>query len=686
MQKKFARLIISALVLASTVAACENYIEPLSDSTRPIELYLLNYLPLLVLYLLLLAATNRTILASFLSSSAALSLAIINNIKYDVLQNTLIPLDFLLIPQIIESPKLYLKYISPSAYLYASVFLLVTTLLFRFESGLFHLAKKLTLARMMILVVGIVFFSGITSANSIISKIYRNNSSEFACWLPQTSVKSSGLFYTLIRMSVELDFKIPDNFGDPSLIQNAIKTSKQHPVAPQPTGLPDIIVIQSESFYDLRQHTLKLDDSAYAVYDKTTKKAAISGNLIVPTLGGNTVKTEFSFLTGIEGSVLPAGCEYPYRVLVKDNIWSIAWYLKTLGYKTIALHPHSRTFWDRNVALPFLGFDEFIDGRYFSDAQLDGPYVSDEAIAKRIDVLRQRLKAPLFIFAITMENHGPWDRNRLTKFKEFSIGGNINPDDRLKFTQYLHHISNAGTMASEVTRNAAQKARPCIVTFFGDHAPGFTGTLAKFPLKPGKSIMNTPYFIWRNFGKNHHTSQDVSVDFLASLVLDEAGINSDPYFMANSFMRKTSNGSIKNLDPLGALEKSYTQLLYNNLIGKLENITFLAKQDILSELQSASNITLQIKDYGPKILKAGVGGNIQHDGSTAVWLTGNNLSQSYIIYANDIPLKTSLSVGATAITAVLPTHYYEEKGTIDLHVEDSNTLNTSNVLPISVND
>jgi phosphoglycerol transferase MdoB-like AlkP superfamily enzyme len=79
------------------------------------------------------------------------------------------------------------------------------------------------------------------------------------------------------------------------------------------------------------------------------------------------------------------------------------------GYRTVCVHPYAASFYSRDKVYPQLGFDEFIDLRAFAGAPKSGPYVSDLAVAERVcSLLSARLTSrPLFVFVITMENHGP---------------------------------------------------------------------------------------------------------------------------------------------------------------------------------------------------------------------------------------------------------------------------------------
>src|SRR4029079_14919915 len=98
------------------------------------------------------------------------------------------------------------------------------------------------------------------------------------------------------------------------------------------------------------------------------------GDLWVPTYGGGTIRTEFEVLTGIAMRYFPE-VEYPYFRLTATALPSLPSVLAAHGYRTVAMHPHEREFWNRASALSHLGFDEFDAGEQFGDAPLSGWYV-----------------------------------------------------------------------------------------------------------------------------------------------------------------------------------------------------------------------------------------------------------------------------------------------------------------------
>src|SRR4029077_13691122 len=176
----------------------------------------------------------------------------------------------------------------------------------------------------------------------------------------------------------------------------------------RPVGaLSHVVAVQSESFFDPRRVFPGIRSEVLEQFDALRAESCLSGPLEVPAWGANTVRTEFAFLSGVGETQLGVHKFNPYRKL-HMRISTIASVLKGQGYRTICIHPYSASFYGRDRIYPLLGFDEFIDIGHFAGAQRDGPFVSDLAVAEKVAaILEASPGKPVFLFVITMENHGP---------------------------------------------------------------------------------------------------------------------------------------------------------------------------------------------------------------------------------------------------------------------------------------
>lgn len=259
--------------------------------------------------------------------------------------------------------------------------------------------------------------------------------------------------------------------------------------------MPNLIAIQSESFFDPREWNPNIKEDVLKDYDSILAESLMCGKMKVPAWGANTIRTEFSFLTGISPEDMKGHRFSPYQISSTSwKIVSLVNFLKSRGYHTVCIHPYHTGFYHRDVIFKKWQFDEFLDIRSFTKADKFGPYVSDAAIADRMLGLCEEWngRSPLFIFMITMENHGPLNLESIT---EEEVQGRFKDrvsDDFRELAVYLRHLSNENDMLRKLTGNFKEKNYPVSMVFYGDHVP----ILPKPYAVLGEPEGSVPYFIW----------------------------------------------------------------------------------------------------------------------------------------------------------------------------------------------
>ncbi|WP_158774142.1 LTA synthase family protein [Cobetia sp. L2A1] len=240
--------------------------------------------------------------------------------------------------------------------------------------------------------------------------------------------------------------------------------------------LPHVVSVQSESFFDARRIYPQVRDDLLPHLDRCHFTALAQGlpcgRLAVPAWGANTVRTETAFLTGLTPEQLGVHQFNPYHQLAKRAVPNLAASYKALGYRTLCIHPYPGSFYLRNKVLKTLGFDEFLDIAHFSDADKCGQYISDAAVAAKVeDCLLEAGDTPLFIQVITMENHGPlhletFDNARLAEWYEGEL-----PENCRELGIYLRHLVNADAMIDQLSTALSRLPRGGLLCFYGDHVP-----------------------------------------------------------------------------------------------------------------------------------------------------------------------------------------------------------------------
>lgn len=283
-----------------------------------------------------------------------------------------------------------------------------------------------------------------------------------------------------------------------------------------PAQLPHLVAVQSESFFDPRSLSPLVRPDVLQVFDQVKAEAVASGKLSVPAWGANTVRSEFAFLTGLPEAQLGVHRFNPYHaVMAGAPVASVASYLRDMGYHTVCIHPYWGGFYQRHSVLPKLGFDEFLDIAAFAGAEYHGPYISDLAVAAKIRSLIHAAHKPLFIYAITMENHGPLHLEPVSLHDEQAAFSAPPPAHFRDLTVYLKHLRNADLMMQSLTGFLAAQQRPAGLCWFGDHVPIMPEVYRHCGLPDG----NVEYVVWSNRNTAATRVQAVAVDQLASTFL-----------------------------------------------------------------------------------------------------------------------------------------------------------------------
>ena len=262
------------------------------------------------------------------------------------------------------------------------------------------------------------------------------------------------------------------------------------PATPRPFGPGEtpgfVVVVQLESFLD----PVRLGGPSLPALERLAAAALLHGRLAVPAHGAYTMRSEYAVLTGHDEATQGFGRYDPYlstRADVPDALPRLA---RARGLETVFVHPFGSTFFGRDRVIPQLGFERTVMEDAFTGAERHGPYVSDGATAARVlaevRAARETGRRP-FVFAVTMENHGPWGAGRLPGI-----------DDPRE--QYLAHVANTGR-AVEALLDGLADLGPGLLCVYGDHPPslptcqpGFEGTRTDYAVvafgesRPGRRL------------------------------------------------------------------------------------------------------------------------------------------------------------------------------------------------------
>lgn len=454
---------------------------------------------------LLLMLTQRPGFAASLTLAGQLLLGLVNNAKFKALREPFVFSDFGLFSQALTHPRLYLPFLGlVPAIVGVLAFILALYLGLVLEPSL---VDQMGLANFAV-AVGSVMLLAITAVT-------------VGSWLaPPPSLSAyNDLQHFGLLTSLWL-YRLAEYRHDPG---NPSHPARQRPglqVAQHPEKkLPHLLVVQSESFFDVRRLYPQIRPEILGHFDAACRSAAAHGPLRVPAWGANTMRTEFAFLSGLDDELLGVHRFNPFRRFAHHPWQTLATALRDAGYHTVCLHPHPASFFSRDRVYPQLGFDSFIDISAFPDAKKVGPYVSDAAVTAKVRELLDATDRPTLLFVITMENHGPLHLEQVSAGDIESLYREPPPAGFDDLSVYLRHLANADRMLGELVTLCEQSDRDTVLCFYGDHVPSMPQVYAARDFHDGRS----DYLIWR-FGSVPGQVEELAADQLSRRLLQVSGL------------------------------------------------------------------------------------------------------------------------------------------------------------------
>ncbi|HET6430764.1 LTA synthase family protein [Dyella sp.] len=503
-----------------------------------------NALPGLLLAGVLLALTRRAVLSFALALLAEALVFAVNVLKVANLGTPLIPADFRMVGQLNKGGAhllgAYLPH-SPWPYLAIIAMVAVVVALWRVEPPV--LAARPRASRLAGGAVSLVLLATLLAGTPPWGKLYNGQRLWLEPWSATSTATHSGLISSL--MIYHLQYGHGAQKADPVAARELLARTRDAlrgrlaAAGGDTSALPDIVVVQSESFFDPR--ILKgLEDTHLTPNLDRLARHGTSGALYVPTFGGGTIRTEFEVLTGLSLRYFQQ-LQFPYLQLNARVVPGLVRTLNEHGYETVAIHGNDPSFWNRTSAFKAIGFDRFVSQSAFPpDAPADGKYMADRAMTDEILAQLRGTGAPQFLFAISIEAHGPYDTIPADREARdaMPVPPGVTGEDKLELQNYLYHIHHADQELGRLAEQLAKRDRPTLLLFYGDHLPALTNTFQTAGFVDGGDMLGEPG-TWllvdtRDAGQPVH--ENLAAWMLPGKLLDTAGIHDDAYFALTQLM------------------------------------------------------------------------------------------------------------------------------------------------------
>lgn len=417
-------------------------------------------------------------------------------------------------------------------------------------------------------------------------------------WSAEINTRTNGQLLSFLMNAKSALIQPPINYSQ-ELISKGFDQFDSKTAPAQSTEkktAPVVIVIMSEALWD----PAALPGLTYSDQLLSKLNDISRGTLFSPVFGGYTANTEFEFLTRLSNAYLPNG-SIPYWQYINHSLrTSLAADFAKAGYRTVAIHPFDGKFWNRDKVYSHLGFQKFISESEFKNRERTPPYISDASMAKEIiSTIQDTSAQPHFIFAVSMQNHGPYNDGdtRYPNGKRVKI---LDSENRLS-AESTHLLETYATGVRDAIRSfelivnyLRVSQREAIVVMFGDHLPFLgdnfsvyleskyihTSAQEAWTSAERERMHTVPVIAWSNHrNTTNFPNHPISPIFLGSIIKDAVGLptnNLDNLLTALSkeapiisqFYSKDRNGLVANGIPTTSeLASFYRAVQYDQLFG-----------------------------------------------------------------------------------------------------------------------
>ena len=429
---------------------------------------------------------------------------------------------------------------------------------------------------------GFRLFAAILAATSFgLMWHYSKDPDATKVWLDSLPDDGRDVFLNLPMSCRGVFFKVPEFEGNSQKFKEKMTAllsekaeGKTESVEKPDAEKPDIVVCLQES--TLNPHQFDFDAETippFSMFNKQEDTAFVSP-LRVHTVGGATWKSEFAFLAGVPSTDFGALASGVFYSVVPHLQTGFIKNLRDQGYFCVALSPFTKGNYNAKPAYDHFGFDLMLqpqDLGYPASISKNLWHISSEEMMYYTKLILQKqhpslenVQQPMFVYVLTMKEHGPYNTNMPNHFNLASkrLGGKAISC----LNDYIDRIDSLNEAIEGLNDYLKSRETPYVFGYFGDHQVAFDNQL---PPKKG-NFENPDYvtqFVVRTNRKTDFVQQQDFLDlaFVGGVLLDVAGLSpKDDFMRANIAMRQLSQGKLEDAADMD-LVNSYRNYLYQDL-------------------------------------------------------------------------------------------------------------------------
>lgn len=508
-----AGFILSSVALALLILWCgtlnfsvKRFLSYFSDP----YVLLVNYLPIGVAMLLVYLLCNRMWIAFLSTGIVSFAMVFTNYFKVQFRAEPFVAMDLAVIAEGADAGG-EMTFVFPVAFWIALGCIIVGTVVLAFLAR-WRIPRKAWFSRPIgiLLILGFVQFMWASYYSSEVRFInsLRYDFTNFDDWKEPERAAKRGFLYSFVYSITDVIVQEPPNY-DPAMVEGILGEYETEWI-PEDRRI-NVQIHMLETFADLSQMGIQFQKDPYESWHRLEEES-YNGTLVVDMVGGGTVNSERSVMTGF--TFVHPSYSTPTNSYIR--------YFNDCGYFTQFTHPGDDWFYNRGAVNGRLGFQSALfEQNYFNEY----PGVFHGMDADLFPILRQLYLEntangdPYFAFHLTYQNHSPYEET-------MRLGEEYVSDPRLDeasyniLNNYLSGIEETGNVVADYVDLFREDEEPVIMVFFGDHMPTLgenNSILASLGVNVDTSDLEgvynqytTPYLIWANDAAKEILQKDVT--------------------------------------------------------------------------------------------------------------------------------------------------------------------------------
>lgn len=521
-ENKWKRIGINSGVLLCAALGQELFIETVSGSIDDISplAFGLNIILFLGINLLLYAITNLKVSICITTLLSAI-IGIANYYTLSYRGTPILPWDIYSINTALDVAGNYNIYISQK--MLCLLLIVVIPAMFAIKvanNTKLHDAKR-WLEKGISLLVAILFI-GISTNDSFVKSlgIVENEFEQVSNY----AVNGWGLATALNLKYLKIDK--PDEFSEDK-IQEILSEYEVEEDSIEQEDLPNIIIILNESFADMQSvYQMETNQEVMPFINSLSGENVAKGMCTVSQIGGGTCNSEYEFLMGSTMAFLPSG-SITFQQYIMDEQYSLINILNNAGYNSMGMHPMTGSNWNRTKAYPLLQFNDSFFSEELEGIEYIRGYASDAYCYQWvIDQFEEKEEDErLALYIMTVQNHGGYEDTSYTG--DISVNGSQNS---VAWDQYLSLINESDRALEGLLSYFEESDEEVVVLFMGDHQPSLQPEEWMEYEMNFQDKFEVPYVLWNNYGQKMDVPEKISINYMASYLLKNCGIQQSSYY------------------------------------------------------------------------------------------------------------------------------------------------------------